>query len=320
MADGTHISWAEATWNPITGCAVLSPGCKRCYAMRLAGGRLKNHRSRQGLTMDTPKGPVWNGDVRFNEQWLDQPLRWRRPRMIFVCAHADLFYERVPDEWIRRIFEVMFHAHQHTFMMLTKRTARMRRFLENRATLRNVWIGASVEDQRHADERIPDLLATPAALRWISAEPLLGPVDVDRYLYGGHRCLITGWPGDHPNSCGDCDPCLNSFGFPKPKGIGWIVVGGESQGSDRPTHPDWFRSLRDQCIAAGVPFHFKQWGDWLARWQDGHKGRHPSPDKIEWRHFTTPGELGAFAIKIGSAKAGRELDGRTWDEFPKSSL
>lgn len=133
MADGTHISWAEATWNIVTGCQVLSPGCKRCYAMKLAGTRLKHHPSRQGLTIETKSGAVWNGLVRFNEQWLDQPLRWAKPRMIFVCAHADLFYEAVPDQWIDRVFAVMALAPQHVFMVLTKRTARMRDYLGTRA-------------------------------------------------------------------------------------------------------------------------------------------------------------------------------------------
>lgn len=313
MADGTNISWAEATWNPITGCSVLSPGCKRCYAMRLAGTRMKHHPSRAGLTIDTPAGPVWNGEVRFNEQWLDQPLRWRKPRMIFVCAHADLFHENVPDEWIRPIFEVMFYAHQHIFMVLTKRTARARAFLSGRAHLRNVWIGASVEDQKHADERIPDLLATPAALHWISAEPLLGPVFIrDEWI--------------RP------DLAENSYGA----ALRWVVSGGESQGSDRPTHPAWARSLRDQCVAAGVPYHWKQWGDHRPAASIEEATSYPvlvkadPTQRVPSGCFHLPHQVEAYLdgtgelahatcamVKVGAKAAGRTLDGRIWDEFPE---
>jgi protein gp37 len=198
MADNTKIEWADATWNPITGCSVLSPGCTNCYAMKLSGTRMKHHPSRAGLTIETKAGPVWNGEVRFNEQWLTQPLRWTKPRMIFVCAHADLFHESVPDEWIDRVFAVMALAPQHIFQVLTKRSARMRKYLARESFLSrignssrveplqlkgewfpnerairqilgstfplpNVLLGDRVEDQKRADERIPDLLATPAA-------------------------------------------------------------------------------------------------------------------------------------------------------------
>ena len=133
MADRSRIEWTDATWNPITGCSVVSPGCTNCYAMKLAGGRLRNHPSRQGLTRLQKKGagwrPVWTGEVRFNEQWLDQPLRWQRPRRVFVCAHGDLFHEHVPDEWIDRVFAVMALAGDHTFQVLTKRAERMHEYL-----------------------------------------------------------------------------------------------------------------------------------------------------------------------------------------------
>lgn len=128
MADGTGIQWSNATWNIVTGCSVYSEGCKNCYAMKLAGGRLRNHPSREGLTTPTKNGPVWNGKVRFNEDWLDQPLRWKKPRKIFVCAHGDLFHESVPDDWIDRVFAVMALAPQHSFQVLTKRSERMRQY------------------------------------------------------------------------------------------------------------------------------------------------------------------------------------------------
>ena len=244
MADHSLIEWCDATWNPVTGCSVVSPGCTNCYAMRLAGTRLKHEPSREGLTQDTKAGPVWTGQVRFNEQWLDQPLRWKRGRRIFVCAHGDLFAEGVPDEWIDKVFAVMALAAQHTFLVLTKRAARMREYCSDAQTpfrvaragkqwaigstiewpLANCWEGVSVEDQARADERIPLLRDTPAAKRFISAEPLLSGIE------------LWGWT-----------PHLD-----------WVIAGGESGPGARPMHPDWARSLRDQCQAAGVPFFFKQ--------------------------------------------------------------
>ena len=139
MADHTKIEWTRspdgtpgATWNPITGCSRISAGCEHCYAERLAGTRMKNHPSRQGLTRETQHGPVWTGEVRFNEEWLDQPLRWKRPRRIFVCAHSDLFHENVPDQWIDRVFAVAAVAPQHTFILLTKRADRMHEYMTGR--------------------------------------------------------------------------------------------------------------------------------------------------------------------------------------------
>jgi protein gp37 len=285
MADKTTIEWTDATWNPITGCSVVSPGCANCYAMRLAGTRLQHHPSRKGLTHDSKAGPVWTGEVRLNEEWLKQPLQWRRPRKIFVCAHGDLFHEAVPDEWIDRVFVVMALSPQHIFQVLTKRPERMRDYIRRRdqrggipapdlaalitATrqytpafdlrkgwpLPNVWLGVSVEDQRRADERIPHLLATPAAVRWISAEPLLEPVN----LYGCDPSPEHGIPEAGP------DVSLEAYwrhddppDSPPRPGIDWVVVGGESGPGVRPMLLDWARSIRDQCAAADVPIFVKQ--------------------------------------------------------------
>ena len=224
MSDKTKIEWADATLNYVNGCSVLSPGCTNCYAMRLAGTRLQHHPSRKCLTQPSKAGPVWTGEVRAHESALLQALKWKRPRRIFWNAHGDLFHENVPDEWIDRLFAVCALTPQHTHMILTKRSARMREYMTRlhglgrniggqaievmvaatavragsltttypgaaapsrdraldqvAAGLPNVWLGVSVEDQARADERIPDLLATPAAVRFISAEPLLGPVDL----------------------------------------------------------------------------------------------------------------------------------------------
>jgi len=227
MSDGTAIEWADATWNPITGCSVVSAGCTNCYAMRLAGGRLRHHPTRAGLTVPTKAGPVWTGEVRFNEGALRQPMQWKKPRRIFVCAHGDLFHEAVPDDWIDQVFAHMASAERHTFLVLTKRPERMRMFCGGRPALPNVWLGVSVEDQRTADARIPVLLATPAARRWISAEPLL-----ERLTY------IPGLPG-----------MLN-----------WVVVGGESGPRARGCDVQWIRDIVRTCAATDTPCFVKQLG------------------------------------------------------------
>lgn len=332
MADGTKIEWTDATWNPITGCSVVSPGCTNCYAMKLAGTRLKNHPTREGLTNDSKAGPVWNGQVRFNESMLLDPLKWRRSRMIFVCAHGDFFAENVPDDWIDQVFAVMALAPQHTFQVLTKRPERMRTYLTRAAgngrqdvrnhlawevtakvmnlwypawksegidgphrsrgiaafnawPLPNVWLGVSVEDQKRAEERIPVLLETPAAVRWISAEPLLGTIDISRHIEVGH---------------------LDSeLGLSNP-GLDWVVAGGESGHNARPMHPDWARSLRDQCAAADVPFLFKQWGE--------HTSAKGYPGGTQISHVFDDGFL---MVKPGKRAAGRFLDGVEHNAFPR---
>lgn len=304
-----------ATWNPITGCSVVSPGCANCYAMRLAGTRLGHHKSRAGLTRDTKAGPVWTGDVRLNEQWLAQPLRWKPPRRIFVCAHGDLFHANVPDDWIDMVFAVIELAPQHTFQILTKRAARMRAYAHSRREDTpwphpNVWLGVSVEDQRRADKRIPHLLATPAAVRWVSAEPLLGPLDLTRVTpHEGDTRRINALTGAvwYPGCGSSASQTLAGAR------LDWIVAGGESGPGARPMHPAWARSLRDQCKAAGVPFHFKQHGAWV---------EHESP--THW--LGEAGTLrevgqGVWASDIGvrmvgKAAAGRLLDGREHNGMP----
>ncbi|KPL55542.1 hypothetical protein ABB55_27645 [Prosthecomicrobium hirschii] len=325
MADKTGIEWTDATWNPIVGCSVVSPGCTNCYAMRLAGTRMKHHPSRAGLTRDSKAGPVWTGEVRFMEPWLTQPLHWSKPRMIFVCAHADLFHEAVPDEWIDRVFAVMALCPQHTFQVLTKRPERMRKYVSENLggriqdvvdnmepdgiwkfpgyepwitddfPLPNVWLGVSIEDQRRADERIGILGATPAALRWVSAEPLLGRIDFD---------------------------------IDQLRVIDWVVAGGESGPGARPMHPDWARSLRDQCAAAGAPFLFKQWGEWVSvldrdRDDPDWRADYPKHERIGNRVLNLAGGSGFHGERvhimhrIGKKAAGRLLDGVIHDGYPE---
>lgn len=352
MADKTSIEWTRgpdgspgATWNPITGCTLVSEGCRHCYAAQLAATRLKNHPTRAGLARLNAAGEAkFTGEVRLNEQWLDQPIRWMRPRRIFVCAHGDLFHEDVPDEWIDRVFRIMAMAKRHTFQVLTKRPGRALRYLDapdRELAIRsnalawplpNVWLGTSVEDQATADERIPHLLAAPARVRFLSAEPLLGPVALtSEYLTAKLGAYpFPGLPREDRTTIADM--------------LDWVIVGGESGKHARPMHPDWARSLRDQCVAAGVPFFFKQWGEWLPFGQSGftawlaHTSANGSVRKAKgkwWGHaYFNDGAGGpnthAFgpvetmiidnkstqAVRIGKARAGRVLDGRTWDETP----
>ncbi len=363
MGDNANIEWTDFTWNVITGCSVKSSGCKNCYAMKLAGTRLQHHPSRAGLTTETSAGPVWNGEVRFNEDWLDQPLRLKRSRKIFVCAHSDLFHESVPDEWIDKVFAIMALAPQHVFQVLTKRPERMREYLmglePNKAgsrwynaikgmfrykgstgqlgpddtipthlgpVLNNVWLGVSVEDQKAADERIPLLLQTPAAVRWISAEPLLGAIDLLRIK------LPDGYGRSAISALHDwyLTPSYKVM-------LDWIVVGGESGPNARPMHTDWARSLRDQCASAGVPFLFKQWGEWAPRsgilTGGGTDFSEIDPSCTRWPNVIRLGEHGhdtrisencnddmgeeIFMQKVGKKLAGRLLDGCLHDGYPK---
>ena len=328
MGDKTQIEWTDMTWNPIVGCTVVSPGCTNCYAMSLAGTRLADVPRYQGLTIDTKAGPVWNGMVRFVAQVLTEPLKKSRPRMIFVNSMSDMFHEDVPDDWIDKIFAIMAMAQQHRFQILTKRAKRMRHYMSDphrlvcwieaatelgpilpkgllfhvQDVLPNVWLGVSAEDQERANERIPDLLATPAAVRFISAEPLLGPLDLfaihaqPKYQIDALRAGVgfvkvgsDSWDltidGDHP-------------------AIDWVIVGGESGPKARPMNPQWARDIRDQCKAASVAFLFKQWGEFV------------SVSEVEGpgRHHTFPD--GRTVRRIGKGKAGRTLDGVTHDGYP----
>jgi len=339
MAENTAIEWTDATWNVITGCSITSPGCRRCYAMKLAGTRLKHHPSRAGLTKPSAAGPVWTGEVRFNPEWLDQPQRWRRARDIFVCAHGDLFHESVPDQWIDQVFAVMANSPWHRFQVLTKRARRMREYLSapDRSgivdelacdladrgrirvmddyqpwPLRNVILMVSAERQQEANERIPELLATPAELRGVSLEPLLGPIDLEAMPYGP-PCTGCGAPV-HLDALTGSTSCLHACDGPKFDGLDWVIVGGESADDAVPMNPRWAREIRDQCAAGGVPFLHKQNGCWApgALFPD----RIPSGEYCDF-----DGELKTDderVWKVGKKAAGRLLDGRTHDGFPEA--
>lgn len=347
MSDRAKIEWANASWNPIRArdlgpvggvgwhCEIVSPGCENCYAQalnkRLGTDRPYLRRERDAVA------------VFLDDKILAQPLHWHRPRKIFVCSTSDLFGEWVPDEMIDRIVAVMALCPQHSFILLTKRAARMREYVShlNRAEriaervlvegrnlpfghlgfrtesfhhgpmgavgcrwpLPQIWLGVSAEDQRRLDERVPNLLATPAAKRFVSYEPALGPVDL-------------------------------------PEKLDWVICGGESGAGARPMHPGWARSLRDQCQAASVPFFFKQWGEWLDADQklaDLRRAgiRITGPDSgnlweprspLNFADARTLAEVtghkflhqsdGSTLIRVGKRAAGRLLDGREWNEFP----
>jgi len=214
MADRSAIEWTEATWNPVTGCSKVSPGCAHCYAETFAERwrGIPGHPYEQGF------------DLRLWPNRLDQPLRWRRPRMIFVNSMSDLFHEDIPDSYLRDVFDVMAAARQHTFQVLTKRHDRLVQLAPTLTWPPNVWMGVTIENRRFV-HRADRLREVPAAVRFISAEPLLGPLE---------GLQLTG--------------------------IHWLIAGGESGPRHRPVKAEWIRQLRDRCIAEDVAFFFKQWG------------------------------------------------------------
>ncbi len=230
----SNIEWTEATWNPTRGCDKISPGCKHCYAATFAERfrGVSGHPYERGF------------DLRLVPEKLDEPLRWRKPRTIFVNSMSDLFHQGVPDDYIQKVFDVMRRASWHTFQVLTKRSDRLAELDPVLPWAPNIWMGVSVESDEYRG-CVDDLRRTRAQVKFLSVEPLLGPL-----------------------------PALNL------QGISWVIVGGESGPQARPMDPAWARDVRDQCVAAGVRFFFKQWGG------------------------------------VHKKAAGRELDGRTWDEMP----
>lgn len=214
MGDYSAIEWTDATWNPVTGCTKVSPGCKYCYAERLADRlqRMGNPRYVNGFALTLQPDQI------------ELPLRWKRPRRVFVNSMSDLFHKDIPDRFIRSVFRTMLQAHWHVFQVLTKRAERVPAISSKLPWPRNVWLGVSVESTQYT-RRIDHLRKVPAAVRFLSLEPLLGPM-----------------------------PNLNL------ERIDWVIVGGESGPNHRKPDPDWIRDLRDQCVSADVPFFFKQWG------------------------------------------------------------
>ena len=235
MTDKSSIEWTDATWNPVTGCTKVSPGCAHCYAEKIT------LRFRRG-------GPFLPGksSIKLHSDRLRLPFSWRSSRRVFVNSMSDLFHEDIPFSFMLKIFDVMGKTPRHVFQILTKRHEILAELSGSLTWHSNIWMGVSVENQHWADRRIPKLLDIPAAVKFLSVEPLLKPVEISSYL----------------------------------PGIDWVIVGGESGHRARPMQVEWARKVRDDCVSAGVPFFFKQWG-----------GR-------------------------TSKSGGRVLDGRVWDEMP----
>jgi protein gp37 len=335
MGDRTKIEWTEATWNPATGCTKVSPGCDNCYAESIA--------HRFAGTKAYPDGFA----PTLRPERLGQPLRWTRPRRIFVCSMADLFHDAVPDDYIAQVFAVMAAAPQHTFQVLTKRHARMRALL-NSATFQtlvlehtraygdvhypwpmpNVWVGVSAENQQWADIRIRALIDTPAAVRWVSAEPLLGPID----LLGD---------AERPGPAIVREGVLNrtdygtgvEYDYDDQVGIDWVVTGGESGRLARPMNPSWASYLAKQCAQGGIAFLHKQNGQYVEvlAGQAAERGdlwvHGDGLGTTDWTPDTRGAQAGrwgphrdALVRRVSKADAGRLLDGRVYDGYPEPAL
>jgi len=257
------IEWTEMTWNPTTGCDRTSPGCDNCYALTLAK-RLKAMGQEKYQNDGDPRtsGPGFR--LTMHDDALSIPFGWRTPRTVFVNSMSDLFHEDVSLDFIRRVFDVIAQTPQHVYQVLTKRSKRLARVANELDWPQNLWMGVSVESQRYAF-RTHHLREIPAAVRFLSVEPMLGPVDLDL------------------------------------GGIDWVIAGGESGHFARPMQPEWVRALRDSCKHADVAFFFKQWGAWAPLREAGPT---QCPDGAP------------PLVRVGKKAAGRELDGRTWDELP----
>ena len=340
MAEKSSIEWTDATWNPVRGCSRVSPGCGGanheggCYAEKIAARFSDPGQAFHGFARRTPSGGQWTGKLALIPEQLDLPLRWRKPRFIFANSMSDLFHEHLSDFDIATVYAVAVaavHLRGHTLQILTKRAARMRELLNSaafweqvnaeaaahvmemvdpldrrrddaRATLDDygpghpppgIWLGVSVEDQERADERIPSLIATPAAVRFISGEPLLGPVE----LVGARMAGIFAGRRNY----------FGSGGMGGGPGVDWVICGGESGPRARPMHPAWARSLRDQCAGAGVPFFFKQWGEWAPVLEG------PFQPGVILNIDGTAAQM----RRVGRGTAGAGLDGREHREFPR---
>lgn len=310
MTDGTGIQWTDTTWNPVRGCSRVSEGCRNCYAEKVAAQFGGPGMPYDGLTTDGR----WNGTVRVVKEHLDDPIRWRRPRRIFVNSMSDLFHEALSDAAVDRIFGVMIKAWWHTFQVLTKRPERMKAYLaridggrhvyaaaqefpwpkwamravdrgEDRSgwPIPNVWLGVSVEDQATADERIPLLLRTPAAVRFVSYEPALGPVDFANVELSGGRLINALNPSD----------ALVPVGGPR---LDWVIVGGESGPGARPCDVAWIRQVVGQCHAASVPVFVKQLGAFAMS--------DARDEALPHRRQPGVGTLSALRLELPDAKGG----------------
>jgi len=293
----TKIEWAKESWNPLTGCTPVSEGCEHCYARRMA----QRLRGRYGYPKDDPFR------VTFHPDKVERPLKWKKPRRVFVCSMSDLFHPDVDWLIIDNILNTCWRAPRHIFLILTKRIEaawyyfrspifftpdlHRREFLERG----NIWLGVSAENQKRANERIPILFEIPAAKHFVSIEPMLGPINLNGLEHGSIFFSAL------------------ERGLFYPEKLDWVICGGESGPGARPMHPNWPRSIRDQCQDAQVPFFFKQHGEYV--WE-GDCIIEDYETYLSY-HFGDDERGGIFCIKIGKKKAGRLLDGREWNEVPE---
>jgi protein gp37 len=327
----TKIEWTDETWSPVTGCTEISEGCAHCWAKRMA----QRLAGRYGYPKDEPFR------ITFHPDRLDKPMDWVRSRKIFAVSMGDLFHEKVEPLWIALILGKIRIYNKHTFMILTKRPNNLIKHLDNTMIsqffdppLPNLWLGVTAENQKRADERIPTLLQIPAAVRFVSVEPMLGPIDLTRNYEPSGMKNVGAPPEFHYINAltgyrFTLDHKLHGAGTRQFKTIDWAIVGGETGPGARPMHPDWVRSLRDQCDA-GTPFFFKQWGDWAeystqsgaadpkwvpeTQWLDSRERKYVTPEG----HIDGVSRYGsAHMVRVGKKKAGRLLDGRMWDQCPQ---
>jgi protein gp37 len=364
----TKIEWCDKTWSPITGCTPISEGCENCYAKRMA----KRLAGRCGYPSQDPFS------ITMHPEKLDEPDHWIKPKRIFICSMSDLFHSEVSILFIRMVLNTVKRNPHHTFMILTKRPERMEEILNHNSMFvedpnrsdgwrfnapPNLWIGVTAENQARADERIPILLQIPSAVRFVSLEPMLGPVDLRKWLPGcwecsgscgyrqtdqpeEQRCYECGYDQDlsgewgqdqyGQDKCPECGaigsiiyPCprCNDYemvqGHPDTPCLSWVILGGETGPGARPMHPDWVRSVRDQCVSAGVPFFLKQWGEWKKSDVPCIPGTHTGGGIYLTHEGRMVGqgewwEGRAEAMdRVGKKSAGRLLDGRTWEQYPE---
>ncbi|MCH9649544.1 MAG: phage Gp37/Gp68 family protein [Deltaproteobacteria bacterium] len=338
----TTIEWTDATWNPVRGCTRVSEGCRNCYAERMAARFSDPGQYSHGFAKRTPAGGRWTGKVELIPGKLREPLSWRKPRRVFVNSMSDLFHEQMSFDDIAAVFGVMAACPQHVFQVLTKRPELAHEFynvflgnegavpaaycafkalergglsensyMDREVTeswpLPNVWLGTSVEDQYTAERRIPYLLGCPAPVRFLSCEPLLGPVDLTKLEFMKPEGLSPGaWLNCLTGHMIGPDDIL-------PDKIDWVIAGGESGPGARPMHPDWVRSLRDQCEREHVPFFFKQWGQFCPYDQ--------LPEVTRQELDSSGSQLYADPesqrpLGVGKKRAGNLLDGNEWNQFP----
>ena len=356
----TKIEWATKVWNVTSGCDKVSPGCENCYAInmsnRLSGIEATKERYAGSVTKTKGGKLNWSGQIKLHEDQLDKPSTWMPKNRVFVNSMSDLFHEDVPFDFILRVWHKMIWYNGPTYMILTKRPERALEFFNWMSNVsrkkidelginvfefcfhkfatteppRNIWIGTSAENQEQANKRIPYLLQIPAAVRFLSCEPLLGPIDLTKIQHDDF--LQTNAIGNDHNGV-----------FRK---IKWVIAGGESGHNARPMHPDWLRSLRNQCQAAKVPFFFKQWGEWAFIEEGNEKLKSHKAQRKNLAITTSTGKLvtivkddnnNAYLFepgtknrilhkpkgkvigvmnRVGKKAAGRLLDGREWNAFP----